>query len=180
VNISHGETDTTARRERDFTPTRVVTSPQSGGAAQFLAFLEQELMPLIDRTYRTNPADRALLGHSYGGLFAVYTLLHRPQLFQRIVAASPSLGWDKGVLCQEAAKLLPTLPFQGRIDFSYGSEEDGEEAAAQVRPFFEALERTKPAGMDYRYTIYPGESHNSVRPFSFSSGLAWVYRGWKK
>ena len=28
----------------------------------------------VDRTYRTVPSDRGLLGHSYGGLFAVYVL----------------------------------------------------------------------------------------------------------
>jgi hypothetical protein len=38
----------------------------------------------------------------------------------------------------------------------------------------------KPAGLDYRCTVYPGENHNSVRPFSFTSGLDWVYRDWKK
>lgn len=51
---------------------------------------------------------------------------------------------------------------------------------SKVLPFFESFAALKPAGAEYRYTVYAGENHNSVRPYSFSSGLAWVYRDWKK
>jgi predicted alpha/beta superfamily hydrolase len=177
VNLSHGDVNYLKLRERDFTPTKVADEVMSGGADKFLAFLEEELIPFIDHTYRTDTSDRALLGHSYGGLFAVYALLHRPALFQRVVAASPALDWDNGVLMQAAPELLKHGTFQTRVDFSYGSDEGD---LSTVRPFFQALETIKPAGLDYRYTVYPGENHNSVRPFSFTSGLDWVYRDWKK
>jgi hypothetical protein len=69
VNVSHGATDYMALRARDFTPTRTPREANSGGAAAFLDFLEHELIPFVDRTWRTVPTDRGLLGHSYGGLF---------------------------------------------------------------------------------------------------------------
>jgi predicted alpha/beta superfamily hydrolase len=67
VNVSYGATDSMALRARDFTPTRTPREANSGGAAAFLDFLEHELIPFVDRTWRTVPSDRGLLGHSYGG-----------------------------------------------------------------------------------------------------------------
>src|SRR5579862_136276 len=82
VNVSHGPTDYMALRARDFTPTRTAREANSGGAAVFLDFLEHELIPFVDRTWRTVPTDRGLLGHSYAGLFAIYALEQWPALFQ--------------------------------------------------------------------------------------------------
>jgi predicted alpha/beta superfamily hydrolase len=163
-------------RRLDFTPTKVPGDDYSGGADKFLAFMKDELIPYVEATYRTDKRDRGLLGHSYGGLFAIYAMLHEPALFGRIVAASPSLGWDGGALIKDAAALLSQEKFHNRIDFSYGSDESGEEKLETVQPFFWTLDALKPEGLDYRLTIYPGENHNSVRPSSFSGGLAWVYR----
>lgn len=81
VNVSHGGIDDTVLRARDFTPTRTSRYPNSGGAAAFLEFFEKELIPFVDRTWRTVPTDRGLLGHSPGGLFAIYALEQRPALF---------------------------------------------------------------------------------------------------
>jgi predicted alpha/beta superfamily hydrolase len=35
------------------------------------------LIPFVDRTCRTMPTDRGPLDHSYGGLFAIYSLEQR-------------------------------------------------------------------------------------------------------
>ncbi len=61
------------------------------GADPFLAFIQEELMPYIDRTYLTNPQDRTLVGHSYGGLFTLYALFTATDTFQRYIALSPAL-----------------------------------------------------------------------------------------
>ena len=95
VNVSHGDLEFSKvepLRSRDFRPTAVKERPGSGGAAVFLDFFEHDLVPFVDRTYRTDITDRGLLGHSAGGVFAIYALEQRPSLFQRIVAASPAFG----------------------------------------------------------------------------------------
>jgi predicted alpha/beta superfamily hydrolase len=173
VNVSHGATDYMAPRARDFTPTRTAREANSGGAAAFLDFFEQELIPFVDRTWRTLPADRGLLGHSYGGLFAIYALEQRPALFQRIVAASPSLEWDGQLLLNAARDRLRKLPAPVRLDLSVGDEGDNTDS---TRAFAKILGELKPAGLDYRFTVYRGENHNSVRLVSFPAGLYWVYR----
>ena len=175
VNISHGDgPDVMALRARDFTPTKTSREATSGGAAAFLDFLEHDVVPFVDHTYRTVPSDRALLGHSYGGLFAIYCLEQRPSLFQRIVAASPSVDWDNSLLLSAAARAkLSKLPANVRLDLSVGDAGDNTAAATA---FATLLNQLKPAHLDYRFTVYHGENHNSVRLASFPAGLYWVYR----
>ena len=175
VNIGHSPAkDAMTLRTRDFTPDRITEFPTSGGAPAFLDFLERELIPFIDRTYRTNTSDRGLLGHSLGGTFALYALEQRPALFQRIVAASPAMPLDS-VIFTGARRALRTLPASVRLDLSVGS--DDELGLAKIATeFARVLDEIKPKGLDYHFTIYPGENHNSVRLVSFPAGLYWVYR----
>jgi predicted alpha/beta superfamily hydrolase len=173
VTVSHGDTDYMTLRARDFTPTRTPKEANSGGAAAFLDFFEHELIPFVDRTWRTVPTDRGLLGHSYGGLFAIYALEQRPALFQRIVAASPALEWDGRLLLAAARDRLRRVPAPVRLDLSVGDESDN---TASTTAFAKVLDELKPAGLDYRFTVYRGENHNSVRLVSFPAGLYWAYR----
>ena len=173
VNVSHGAADYMALRARDFTPTRTPQEANSGGAPAFLDFLEHELIPFVDRTWRTMPTDRGLLGHSYGGLFAIYALEQRPALFQRIVAASPALDWDDRLLLTAARNRLSKMPAPVRLDLSVADDGDNNESTTA---FAKVLDELKPAGLDYRVTVYHGESHNSVRLVSFPAGLYWAYR----
>jgi hypothetical protein len=174
VNISQGSTgNVMALRARDFTPTKTPEEAGSGGAAAFLDFIEHEIIPFVDRTYRTVPSDRGLLGHSYGGLFAIYCLEERPALFQRIVAASPSMFWDDQLLVKAARAKLRNLPGPVRLDISVGDDGDVTVYAAALA---KVLDEMKPKGLDYRFTVYHGENHNSVRLVSFPAGLYWVYR----
>jgi predicted alpha/beta superfamily hydrolase len=178
VNIGQSPaSDAMALRAQDFSPTPI---PQSlggggGGAAMFLDFLENELIPFIDRTYRTNPADRGLLGHSMGGKFALYALEQRPGLFQRIVAASPALFPDDPLMDKTARRALSAQSAPVRLDLSVGSD-DELGFTKTTTEFAQLLDELKPKGLDYRFTEYPGENHNSVRLVSLPAGLYWVYR----
>lgn len=173
VNVSHGASGYKALRARDFTPTRTSREASSGGAPAFLDFLEHELIPFVDRTWRTMPTDRGLLGHSYGALFAIYALEQRPALFQRIVAASPALEWDGRLLLTAARDRLRKLSAPVRLDLSVGDDGDNTESTTA---FAKTLDELKPVGLDYRFTVYRGENHNSVRLVSFPAGLYWAYR----
>ncbi len=58
---------------------------------RFTRFLVEELVPFIDRTYRTS-GFRTLIGHSLGGRFALMTMCRAPGVFPAIVAISPAGG----------------------------------------------------------------------------------------
>lgn len=57
----------------------------------YARFLVDELVPLIDRTYKTDPspAARVIQGTSYGGLFATFAGARYPDVFQKVAAFSP-------------------------------------------------------------------------------------------
>lgn len=80
-----------------------------GGADRFLAFLGDELLPRIDRDYRTAPM-RVLIGHSLGGLFALHALDKRPGLFTGYVVMEPAVWWNNEREWREAREVLASPP----------------------------------------------------------------------
>ena len=106
-------------RMRDLTPAPLdgwmppPDAGNAGGADRFLGFLAQELLPYLERTYRTAPM-RVLVGHSLGGLFAVYAMTARPDLFTGYLALEPSLWWNDGRHTAAARRIL-TAPAARRV-----------------------------------------------------------------
>ncbi|WP_430412658.1 alpha/beta hydrolase-fold protein [Kordia sp.] len=87
------------KRTRDLTPTKGEL-PGSGGGANFISFVEKELIPHINATYPTKPY-RVFIGHSLGGLTVMNTLIHTPNLFNAYVAIDPSMHWNKKKLLHQ-------------------------------------------------------------------------------
>jgi uncharacterized protein len=79
-----------------------------GGSANFRAFLRDELIPAIEKCYRTT-SERAIVGESLAGLFIVETLLLEPALFDTYIAFDPSLWWNDEKLVKQAA-VHPATP----------------------------------------------------------------------
>ena len=101
---------TNTDRTRDFTNTNVPfqrghESETSGGASNFLKFINQELKPYINNKYPTEN-NNTIIGHSTGGLFVLYSYLHHDNSFDNYLAIDPSLWWDKENLVKEAQELL--------------------------------------------------------------------------
>lgn len=120
------------QRSLDYTPslTGSGASPdpqrperQIGGAADFLAMLQDELRLSIEADLVVDGKRRYLWGHSYGGLFALYALLSEPSAFAGYAAVSPSLWWDKSALRQleEEARLATAGP--ARVFVALGDRE---------------------------------------------------------
>jgi hypothetical protein len=98
-------------RYHDFTyPTELEDyqniNPQNGGSADFISFIEKEVQPLIDRTYKTN-AEKTIIGQSLGGLLATEILYKRPDLFNTYIIVSPSLWWDDESIFDWEAQPIP-------------------------------------------------------------------------
>lgn len=101
---------TNTDRTRDFTNTNVPfqrghESETSGGASNFLKFINQELKPYINNKYPTEN-NNTIIGHSTGGLFVLYSYLHHENSFDNYLAIDPSLWWDKENLVKETQELL--------------------------------------------------------------------------
>src|SRR4030095_12324967 len=74
------------KRVYDLTPPGLSVSGSSlnEGGDRFLDFIEQELLPAVDRQFRGG-APRTFLGHSSGGILATYVAATRP-MFRAVVA----------------------------------------------------------------------------------------------
>ncbi|HEX3050012.1 MAG TPA: alpha/beta hydrolase-fold protein [Aggregatilineaceae bacterium] len=176
--------ETQIHRARDYTPTPITPGfemfghpyQETGGGERFLQFIERELLPTIDATYRTDPTDRALAGWSLGGLFALYAMLQRPTLFQRILAISPSLMWGNRVLFQiesEYAAAHTELPL--RLFVGRESEPGYESYVEETRGLVETLKQRQYAGLDVNFHLFEDENHLSVVPLAYTRGLRLIY-----
>lgn len=175
-------------RTWDYTPTRdleeekagdlpdILVPAGTGAAPEFLQFIRQQLIPEIEKKYRVDSSDRALLGHSLGGLFSSYALLHNQGLFQRFVIGSPSLWWDERVMFKLEEKYAATnkaLPVRA---FLSAGGKDTDRVKAAFEDFVAVLEKRQYADFDWEWHIFPGETHMSVVPATVSRGLRSIYK----
>ncbi|SHL52571.1 alpha/beta hydrolase [Roseibium suaedae] len=71
---------------------------RTGGGNEFLEFLENQVKPFVGRLAPVDISKQSLYGHSFGGLFALFTLFTRPKAFRNYIAVSPAISWDDGLL----------------------------------------------------------------------------------
>ena len=174
-------------RTRDLSPTRVTTTvaggnsalqfPTSGGADKFIKFIETELIPEIEKRYRVQPY-RILAGHSLGGLFAIHTMISRPELFHSYVAVSPALQWDNQVVVKRAEDFLKARKeFDASLFMSLGNEpgpiDDGFHQLKQV------LEKNQTKGFEWKAQLLDDEDHGSVVLHSHYLAMRKVFDGWQ-
>jgi len=162
-------------RVKDLTPTHMDDWKNSGGAANFLRYIKDELIPHINKEYPSN-GDNTLWGHSLGGLFVINALLSEPRTFKSYIAVDPSLWWDNGYIQKIAPDKLPALADQNITLFISGRE--GKEGAGmKIASMDTILHKWAPAGFAWKHIDYPDETHSSVRFKSIYDGLKFSY-GW--
>lgn len=163
-------------RNKDLTPTRDEGFNTSGGADKFLAFLKDELIPYVNKTYPSD-GDNILFGHSFGGLFVTYALLHAPDAFKSYLAADPSYWWGKGLMIRVASAKLPLLANQDKTLFISGREGQGMKEMA-INPMDTLLQKYAPKGLSWKISAYPNETHGTVRLKSIYDGLRFIYENY--
>jgi len=187
-------------RTRDLTPTRgkpgqpyvdSVMIANSGGGEQFIAFVEKELIPFIDSTYSTAPY-RLLVGHSFGGLTVMNTLVHHRHLFDAYVAIDPAMSWDdQHLLNQMTAGQVPEK-YQGESLFlamantmepgmdTSRVQQDTAFATSHIRSILELdqhLNRQANGHLRYQSNYYERDDHTSVFFIAVYDALRFLYEG---
>ena len=160
-------------RRRDLTgPTTSASdqkiAPRVGGSAAFRKFIRQELMPEIQRRYRTT-AETAIVGESLAGLFAVETMLLEPALFDTYLAFDPSLWWNNGQLASRAPALLQA--YKGSLRRAYlATSSQGDTTA--TRQLAATLNQEAARGFGSRYRAMPEETHSTI----YHPAALWAFR----
>jgi uncharacterized protein len=171
-----------ARRTRDLTPPSMAEidnrfSPGNGGADRFLSFVADELIPYVDRTYRTRPY-KLLIGHSFGGLFGIYTLIAKPKLFNGYIAIDPSLYWNNEAVVARAESFFPNAK-DLQADFYMTAADASGKPPVDVRRLTAAFGDSASAGFRWNFDLMKQENHASIPLPSIYRGLETIFEDWR-
>lgn len=170
-------------------------------ADEFIDFIDSALRPWVQETAFPNAVfDRdALYGHSFGGLFVLYAVTIRPDLFDVFLSASPALFFGDDYVFNYTEFLAPLLrnssvPSNGTkpaFQISYGgieqdpvrrrTETDEEFALRQSilgslrvpdlsKKLYNVL-KDSPALRDIKIHEYPFSDHSAVGAAALADGI---------
>ncbi|MEM7514841.1 MAG: alpha/beta hydrolase-fold protein [Bacteroidota bacterium] len=180
-------------RIRDFTPTNTdkdmfgkVTAglESSGGASNFTSFLQQELIPHIDSSYRTMNF-RILAGHSFGGLLANHIFITNNDLFQSYIIIDPSLWWDGAKQVGQTKEFLANHPFLsstvffGEADYELNIENANTPHIEAMNTYKEFFNMFPLDSIRYKSVVFENETHASVGLPSIYHGLSFLFEGYR-
>jgi predicted alpha/beta superfamily hydrolase len=200
IGISNAE-----NRTRDLTPPKFIEAQSAvssdpmavamtpnavleGGAPAFLDFIENELIPYVEANYPVTQF-RTLIGHSYGGLFTLFTLAERPALFNYYLAIDPSMNWSGGHYHYILPEKLSETSLEGRSVFITMSgqlhmqdtsvtlenvrEDDSwpTEFPRAILKTFDQLEALAPTGLRVGFQFFERDLHGTVPLPSLMEGL---------
>jgi predicted alpha/beta superfamily hydrolase len=180
-------------RTRDLTPSHVEKDSQgkpqpflktSGGMPNFFRFLQTELIPRIDSTYRTAPY-RVFVGHSLGGITTINAHYTIPEAFNAYVAIDPSLWYDNRLLLRQAKDVVSKPGLSGRSLFvgqaNTMSADDTTENVhfASIVRFNEVVRSYNKSGLRYDYKYYPADDHGSVPMIAEYDALRFIFAGYR-
>lgn len=160
----------------------------SGGADKFLEFINNELIPDIDKEYNTDASKRVLMGHSLGGYFTVYALLQdllgKSENFSSYIAASPSIHYNRYYLLEQLEKATPKIKKNRKIKayLTYGGQEDdeneGDSSMINLTKLTVQLSKSlseKQSGyLNYKSDIYSNLGHMDTQLPTFIKGMQWT------
>lgn len=141
-----------------------------GQTEKFYAYLKDELVPFINSTFKTNPDNNSILGHSLGGLFAFFCLFKSDNLFSKYFALSPALWIDKYSI-YKFNHVQTSFSRKKYLYFASGSKETINKilkGTNEAKVFFDKKQYTN---LTYDYDIWNGKTHNSEVPLSLEKIL---------
>ncbi|QTL37807.1 alpha/beta hydrolase-fold protein [Pseudoalteromonas viridis] len=175
-------------RVRDSAPTRSLIQwggtatkalETTGGADNFLKFLQTELVPHIEQNYHT--ADyRILAGYSFTGLTVIHSLYQTPEFFNAYMAIDPSLWWDNQIMLKrfrefskkELSKRQLFVSTSERVPSLYPKEN-------YVIEFIQKIEASPVKGLNVHSEIFgTDQNHHTMQIMSFYLGLKNIFSGY--
>ena len=157
----------------EYTPTDDVKL--GGGLADdYGRMIIEELKPLVDRTYRTDPAQTGLAGSSLGGLVSLHLGFTHPAVFTKIAALSPSVWWDRKAILKTVRQARSKPKLRLWVDMGTAEGRRGLDDARSLKAALVGLGFVD--GLDLHYAEYEGATH-SEQAWSERVGpmLEWLF-----
>lgn len=171
-------------RVRDFTPHHSLIGldgsidsirfKNTGGGDKFLLFITTEVVPYVEKNYKTLPY-RVLLGHSLGGLFALHAFKTEQSLFQAAILISPAFyGGNKKVLHSFPKYLQNNKSQSNKLFVTIGNEPRLQNGVDTLNIYL----RESSSSIKWKYQRYEEENHHSVPFISWYDGLTFIFEDW--
>ena len=145
--------------------------PMTDGAKNFRAFITDELMPEINKKYRTKNK-KGILGESLAGLFVIETFFISPESFDFYIAMDPSLWWNNQYLVKNADLLLTKFPDKElKLWFAGSSAVDISKSTRRIQ---KTLKNSAPDKLTWMYSDEPNEKHNTIFRATKEKALIWT------
>lgn len=165
-------------RLRDYTPTDwSKMNGADGGGPTFKRFLAQELIPEIERNYRSD-GYRILMGHSLAGLFTLYAMTDEPTLFRAWLVTSPTLDWDDGYALRAFKPDFGKAIKQPGFLYLARSDDSGK-PLADFDAVVAAVKKHAPDTLRSHASAYPDEMHVTVPLVADIDALRQLYAGYR-
>jgi predicted alpha/beta superfamily hydrolase len=174
-------------RTRDFTPTKTNINyegeddkslEQSGGGKSFLRFLNTELIPHVEKKFRTNSFN-AIVGRSFGGLIAAYDYLQKESKIDRYLLIDPSLWWNEQFVIKEINNTLLSAVEDRKIyiacsdNFKYSNYI--KEMRNSQELFYTNLKKDGVSNSNIKIEYFEEYTHGTVTIPSLHKGLLFIF-----
>jgi predicted alpha/beta superfamily hydrolase len=166
--------DYDSNRQRDFTPVQTNEFPNSGGAPKFFNVLRNEIVKMIDSSYRTDKVNNTLTGGSLGGLFTLYALFQKPQLFNRYIAWG--FSGDDEISKLEKSFSEKNHELNAKIFLCTNEYEDELTDVSYFRIFIAQLKTPNFNKFEIDSLVIEKMGHVSEGPYAVGRGLEFVFR----
>lgn len=185
-------------RTRDLSPSKAEPKPpyipkemaeNSGGGANFMAFIEKELMPYIDTNYPTEPY-KMFVGHSFGGLTTMNTLVETPNLFNSYISIDPAMHWNDRKLLKKIKKITFDKQYANKSLYlaiansmkkgmdTLSVRKDTTFASEHMNALLDLndiLKKDNQNHLSYKATYYPNDNHGSVPLIAEYDALRYIF-----
>ncbi len=173
-------------RRRDFTfpshsASDTLRNPTSGHSAEFIRFIETELQPFIDKTFKTT-SSRTLIGQSLGGLLATEILFQHPTLFNKYLIVSPSLWWNNGSMLNQLPEVLnvgftqPTAVYIAVGKEGVTPTDPPRVMEVDANLLYDKLKQSNSLSLQVDFEYLPLENHASIMHQAVFNAFHYLYR----
>jgi len=144
--------------------------PLTDGAKSFRKFISEELIPIIERDYRTS-STRGIIGESLAGLFIVETLFLNPEIFDFYIAMDPSIWWNNFYIDKNAENLIANLPQVPLKLWFAGSQ--AKDISIPTNKLAGKLTTNAPDNLTWKFSDEPKEKHSTIYRATKEKALIW-------
>ncbi len=165
-------------RYRDLLPVKTRERSEAGGSDNFLKFLEEELIPHVDKTYRTKNF-RILAGPQAAAVFSLYALITKPALFNAFLSENPFMNPENAAfLYPKAEQLFKNTDSLKNFLYIKCETNERPQDLEYAEKFARLLESEKPEGFRFKVEFREPSGY-FITPMPFREGLRTLFAGHK-